>query len=167
MSLSDLIYKKRKNEVATATVATPATHGAEKPRSVATVARVAVANTEEERFDAANCSKSSNCSSSKPRDLEIDIPITESCSGALLSSDGGFFLPWGPHLSSADVLRMRAELVDMIELIARMEGWPLADLDDVLTRAMRGPLSDLMPNLAYFRERLDRARAAAATGKKR
>ena len=70
------------------------------------------------------------------------------------SSSGASFWPWGPYLTAADVARRRAELVNMIEQLADMESWPRELLDDVLARAVRGPLSDLLPNVAYFRERL-------------
>jgi hypothetical protein len=56
---------------------------------------------------------------------------------------------------------MRAELIAMIETLADMEGWDAGQRDDVLTRAIRGPLADLLPNLAHFNERLAAARADA------
>lgn len=101
--------------------------------------------------------------------LEPEAPLAhnDDCGGALRTRSGCFYLPWGPRLSSADVMRMRSDLVGMIEQLSDMEGWPKEHRNDVLTRAIRGPLSDLMPNLAYFRGRLDKARAAAATGRKR
>jgi hypothetical protein len=71
------------------------------------------------------------------------------CAGAL-TPDGGAYLPWGPYLSPADVRRMRGELFDMIDERCRFEGWSSELRHDTMTRAMRGPLSDLMPNLAYF-----------------
>lgn len=80
------------------------------------------------------------------------------CSGALHSGDGGLYLPWGPYLSPDDVRRTRGELVAMIEDLAVLEHWQQSDLDDVLARAMRGPLADLLPNLAHFNERLTAAR---------
>ena len=72
-------------------------------------------------------------------------------------SDGGAFLPWGPYVSASDVRRMRAELAGMIEDLAALEGWAREHLDDVIGRAMRGPLSDLLPNIAHFRERVPAA----------
>jgi len=69
-------------------------------------------------------------------------------------SDGGAFLPWGPYVSASDVRRMRADLAGMIEELAALEGWAREYLDDVIGRAMRGPLSDLLPNVAHFRERV-------------
>lgn len=48
----------------------------------------------------------------------------------------------------------------MIEDLAELEGgWAREYLDDVIGRAMRGPLFDLMPNVAHFRERVAAARA--------
>ncbi|MFL9907351.1 hypothetical protein [Paraburkholderia sp. RL17-337-BIB-A] len=88
------------------------------------------------------------------------IPVD--CIGALQSADGGLYLPWGPCLSPGDVKRMRGELVALIEELADLEQWDSGRRDDVLTRAIRGPLADLMPNLHHFNERLSEARAEAA-----
>ncbi|MGF6792399.1 hypothetical protein [Paraburkholderia sp. 35.1] len=49
---------------------------------------------------------------------------------------------------------MRAELAELIEDMADAEDWPASYRDEVLARAMRGPLHDLLPNLHYFRERV-------------
>jgi len=82
--------------------------------------------------------------------------------GALRSRSGGLYLPWGPYLSPDDVRRLRADLAGMLEELASLEHWPRELLDDVFTRAMRGPLADLLPNLHYFRERLQAMRARSA-----
>jgi hypothetical protein len=158
MSLEDLIYKNRKRQLATATPATSATPSDVSRLSVARVATVAVATTRVSFPDAANCSKSSNCSRSKPETAKIP----HDCIGALQASDGGLYLPWGPCLSLDDVHRMRADLVGMIEALADLETWDAGRRDDVLTRAIRGPLADLPPNLAHFQERLTEARAERA-----
>ncbi len=42
----------------------------------------------------------------------------------------------------------------MIEALSTLEGLWLETLDEVLARAIRRPLSDLLPNLHYFRVRL-------------
>ena len=76
------------------------------------------------------------------------------CTGALIDPNGGAYLPWGPYLSAGDVHRKRAELAELIEDLADAEEWPAAYRDEVLARAMRAPLYDLLPNLAYFRERI-------------
>lgn len=48
----------------------------------------------------------------------------------------------------------------MVEALADLEAWPEEHLvDDVLSRAIRGPLANLLPNLAHFRERFGAARA--------
>ncbi|WP_124606446.1 hypothetical protein [Burkholderia sp. Bp9142] len=49
---------------------------------------------------------------------------------------------------------MRTELVELIEGLADCEGWSHARRDEVLGRAIRGPLSDLLSNLAHFRDRV-------------
>ncbi|WP_198294322.1 hypothetical protein [Burkholderia ubonensis] len=87
-----------------------------------------------------------------------------SSDGALLHPDGGAYLPWGPRLSADDVRQLRAELAGLIEALATREHWRREHFDSVLGRAMRGPLSDLMPNLHYFRERLAELDAERAAG---
>lgn len=74
----------------------------------------------------------------------------------------GEFWPWAPYLTAADVERFRADLVTTIEQLSDMEHWPADHRDDVLARAIRGPLSDLLPNLHYFNQRLAEANATAA-----
>lgn len=74
----------------------------------------------------------------------------------------GEFWPWAPYLTTADVERFRTELVGLIEKLADMEQWPDEHRDDVLTRAIRGPLADLLPNIHHFIQRLTEANAEAA-----
>ncbi|WP_321920058.1 hypothetical protein [Paraburkholderia tropica] len=74
----------------------------------------------------------------------------------------GEFWPWAPYLGAADVQRMQTELLGMIERLADLEEWPDEQRDDVLARAVRGPLADLLPNLHHFNQRLTEATAAAA-----
>lgn len=74
----------------------------------------------------------------------------------------GEFWPWAPYLTTADVERFRTELVATIEKLADMEQWQDEHRDDVLARAIRGPLADLLPNLHHFNGRLTEARAAVA-----
>jgi hypothetical protein len=84
---------------------------------------------------------------------------------AYLQSDErsiGEFWPWAPYLGAEDVKRMRTELVGMIERLADTEDWPSELRNDVLARAVRGPLADLLPNLHHFNQRLTEATAAAA-----
>lgn len=81
--------------------------------------------------------------------------------GALLHEGGGYYLPWGPYLSAAELERMRGELLESIEELSRIEGWDQGTLDDIAGRAMRSPLSDLLPNLHHFAERLRKVREKA------
>lgn len=71
-----------------------------------------------------------------------------------VSADGGAFMPWCAPVTPAQVAAWQAELLELIEEIADSECWSRAALDEVLIRAIRGPLSDLRPNLGYFRERV-------------
>jgi hypothetical protein len=168
MSLSDLIHKKRKEPFATATPATFATHQASNDRSVAGVATVAVekpVNDSSSKSDSSReevmCSNSSNCSRSNG-DFSAAGVSDDLCAGALIHPKGGAYLPWGPYLAPEDVHRMRTELVAMIEALADLEWWADELRDDVLSRAIRAPLSALLSDVRYFNERLTAARAEAA-----
>jgi len=90
-----------------------------------------------------------------------DQPIPADCSGALRSANGGLYLPWGPRLSPDDVRLLRIKLIDLIDNLAKMEHWPSETYDSIMSRAMNGPLSDLLPNIEYFHTRLNEQRAAA------
>jgi hypothetical protein len=62
---------------------------------------------------------------------------------------------------------MRAELLDMIETLAKLEAWPQDYRGEVLIRAMRGPLYDLTPNFQYFEKRLIAAQCKIAAAELR
>lgn len=68
-----------------------------------------------------------------------------------VSRDGGAFMPWCAPVAPGQVREWMAELVELIEEIANAENWLPAHLDNVLARAVNGPLSDLLPNLHHFR----------------
>lgn len=85
-----------------------------------------------------------------------EIPVD--CVGALQAPGGGLYLPWGAVLTSAEVFALQTALIRMIEKLAALEGWKGSDLNDILERAWRGPLSDLLPNTHYFEERLRKIR---------
>lgn len=72
----------------------------------------------------------------------------------LHAGSGAPFMPWCAPISARDFARWRQDLIRMIEDLAAIEGWPREHLDDVLTRALNGPVSDLRPNWHHFRERL-------------
>ncbi|WP_368620538.1 hypothetical protein [Paraburkholderia sp. BR13444] len=57
---------------------------------------------------------------------------------------------------------MRSELLELIETLSALEHWPKEDRAAVLTRAVCGPLSDLLPNVRYFEKRLIAAQCKAA-----
>ncbi|MFP3798688.1 hypothetical protein [Paraburkholderia sp. SIMBA_027] len=92
-------------------------------------------------------------------------PFVSFVSGPGGSNASGEFWPWAPYLGAADVQRMQTELVGMIERLADLEEWPDEQRDDVLARAVRGPLADLLPNLHHFNQRLTEAASVAAARK--
>lgn len=107
--------------------------------------------------DSTASSEKAGAASNAPRP-----PAQSPADGALRSRSGGLYLPWGPRLSPEDVRRLRADLAGMLEELAALEGWSRELLDDVMARAMRAPLTDLLPNRHYFRERLSAMRAQSA-----
>lgn len=77
------------------------------------------------------------------------------------------FLPWSPYIDPRKVRELRAELIEMIETLATLESWPHECRDDVLTRAIRGPLADLLPNISYFERRVIDAQCRVAAAELR
>ncbi|MDH6150488.1 MULTISPECIES: hypothetical protein [Paraburkholderia] len=89
--------------------------------------------------------------------------VADECAGALIDPDCGAYLPWGPYLAADNVRRLRAELFAMIDELAHAEGWTRERYADTMGRAANGPLSDLLPNIAYFRAQVIECRAQAET----
>ncbi|CAD6551438.1 hypothetical protein ACFQ3P_30225 [Paraburkholderia sabiae] len=86
-------------------------------------------------------------------------PDDDDCAGALVDPLRGPYLPWGPHLAADNVRRLRAGLFAMIAEIANAEGWPRERFNGIMSRAVRGPLSDLLPNIEYFHSKVIERRA--------
>jgi hypothetical protein len=105
----------------------------------------------------------------KPSAAASPVPVTQAaapsdaapvdCPDALRTKSGALYLPWCAPIPADQVRVLMAELVELIEMLADYEAWPKSDRDEVLARAVRGPLADLMPNLHHFRERTTQARA--------
>ncbi|CAG4889808.1 hypothetical protein [Paraburkholderia saeva] len=95
-------------------------------------------------------SKISRISTSKSQMAEI---------GKTLEHPVGPFWPWAPHLSAADIARLRSELAAMIAGLADLEHWPDDLRAGILDRAARDPLSALLSNVAHFSNRLAEAQA--------
>lgn len=84
--------------------------------------------------------------------------------GALYAD--GPYLPWGPLLNPDRLQQWQRELFEVVDELARLERWRDDDFDIVIGAIERQPVSTLRPDLAHFRERLDKARAASVTGRK-
>ncbi|WP_071760504.1 hypothetical protein [Burkholderia ubonensis] len=69
-------------------------------------------------------------------------------------ASGGFRLAWGAWLSTDDIYRMRWELAGLIDQLADEERWSFDRRARVMCNAARGPISDLMPSLNFYRERM-------------
>ncbi|WP_024901565.1 hypothetical protein [Robbsia andropogonis] len=73
-------------------------------------------------------------------------------------ASGAKFMPWCPPIHPDQFVRWRLNTIDMIEELADLQGWPREHLDDVLSRAINGPVSDLRPNWHHFTNELRQAR---------
>lgn len=71
----------------------------------------------------------------------------------------GPFMPYLPPITAAQVRAWQAELDAAIVKLAALESWPAAELEHVLYRVERQPLSTLLPDLHWFRERTSAAQA--------
>ncbi|MGF6634284.1 hypothetical protein OKW38_002968 [Paraburkholderia sp. MM5496-R1] len=71
----------------------------------------------------------------------------------------GVRLPWGLRLSGDEILGLRGDLVELVEQVAAYECWAEEFLCSVMYLALHAPVSDLLPNLHHYRERLDVAEA--------
>lgn len=89
--------------------------------------------------------------------------VPPDCIGALRDPDGGLYLPWGPYVNPAQLATMQRELFEVVGELAKLEGWRDDDYDHTVYCIERQPISTLRPDLAHFRERLEAARADAAT----
>ncbi|SAL16964.1 hypothetical protein AWB71_00682 [Caballeronia peredens] len=88
--------------------------------------------------------------------------------GAAIDPESGApYLPWGPYLNADTLKQWQRDLFEVVEELARLEGWRDDHYDIVIEAIERQPISTLRPDLHYFRARLDKARAAAATGRQR
>jgi TubC N-terminal docking domain len=81
------------------------------------------------------------------------------CVGALRDPEGGLYLPWVPHITPEQLKQWQRELFEAVDELARLEGWPDSDYDHVVMCIERQPISTLRPDLGYFRDRLEAARA--------
>ncbi|WP_321907444.1 hypothetical protein [Paraburkholderia sp. J11-2] len=144
MTLADLIYKKRRMMDASASVANPANHEFNAGQTVSEFSDLSISSA-----------------------TQIDLPDETNTASvdeakSECESSSGLFLPWGPYLSADDVIQLRGELVGMIERLSNLERWPHSTRDAIVRRAIYGPLADLLPNIAHFRERVEAAQANAA-----
>jgi hypothetical protein len=96
------------------------------------------------------------------RYIDSDDALSECFSWTVEPGYRSLFWPWRESVTVLNARYMRVELVGMIEELAGHECWPRSVLDEVLSTAVRAPLSALLPDLYHFSERLSTARAEAA-----
>jgi hypothetical protein len=95
------------------------------------------------------------------RHIDSDEALSECFSWTVEPSYRSLFWPWRESMTVLDARYMRVDLVGMIEELAGHECWPRSLLDEVLSAAVRAPLSALLPDLHHFSERLSAARSEA------
>jgi hypothetical protein len=96
------------------------------------------------------------------RYIDSDDALSERFSWTVEPGHRSLFWPWRESMTALDARYMRVNLVGMIEELAGSECWPRSMLDEVLSTAVRAPLSALLPDLHHFNERLSAARAEGA-----
>ncbi|WP_449412586.1 TubC N-terminal docking domain-related protein [Pandoraea soli] len=74
----------------------------------------------------------------------------------------GPFMPWLPPATPEVVRAWQAELDAAIVELADLEHWPDETREQVLYRVERQPISTLLPDLHWFREQIEAARADQA-----
>ncbi|WP_124645627.1 hypothetical protein [Burkholderia ubonensis] len=95
-------------------------------------------------------------------------PLPDDCRGSLIDRESGApFWPWGPRINPEQLSAIQRELLKTVDELSKLEHWRDSDYDHVVMCIERQPISTLLPDLAYFRERLriawadDQARQAA------
>lgn len=80
--------------------------------------------------------------------------------GALIDQESGApFWPWGPRINPEQLATIQRELLIAVDELAKLERWRDSDYDHVVMCVERQPISTLLPDLGYFRDRLRIARA--------
>jgi len=101
------------------------------------------------------------------RSVQRMLPVLKQHKPALLASLGdiqglpvedGPFMPWGPYMTPERLAEWQRELYGAVCEVAKLEGWPDETFDLIVGAIERQPISTLRPDLAHFRERLERLR---------
>lgn len=87
------------------------------------------------------------------------IETPADCVGALREPGGGLYLPWCLYIDSVQLAALQQELLEIVDQLANLERWHDDTYDRVIGAIERQPISTLLPDLGYFRDRLRIARA--------
>ena len=88
------------------------------------------------------------------------MPLPDDCKGSPVDreSDAPYW-PWGPRINPEQLATIRREILIAVDELANLEHWRNSDYDHVVMCIERQPISTLLPDLGYFRDRLEIARA--------
>ncbi|KVR46384.1 hypothetical protein WM11_31500 [Burkholderia ubonensis] len=88
------------------------------------------------------------------------MQLPDDCKGPPIDRDSDApYWPWGPCINPEQLATIQRELMIAVDELAKLEHWRDSDYDYVVMCVERQPISTLLPDLGYFRDRLRIARA--------
>lgn len=88
------------------------------------------------------------------------MPLPDDCKGSPVDRESGApYWPRGPRINPEQLATIQRELLIAVDELAKLEHWRDSDYDHVVMCIERQPISTLLPDLGYFRDRLQIARA--------
>ncbi|AYQ37631.1 hypothetical protein BLA9940_05937 [Burkholderia aenigmatica] len=95
-----------------------------------------------------------------PANNSAKMPLPDDCKGSPVDRESGApYWPWGPRINPEQLATILRELLTAVDELAKLEHWRDSDYDHVVMCIERQPISTLLPDLGYFRDRLQIARA--------
>ncbi|MDS0802838.1 hypothetical protein [Burkholderia cenocepacia] len=108
-----------------------------------------------------------------PASDNAKMPTPDHCKDSAADRESGApYWPWGPRINPEQLETIRREILIAVDELATLEHWRDSDYDHVVMCIERQPISTLLPDLGYFRDRLQIARTGvqaqhAATARSR
>ncbi|WP_175718773.1 hypothetical protein [Burkholderia anthina] len=95
-----------------------------------------------------------------PASDNAKMPMPDHCKDSAVDRQNGApYWPWGPRINPEQLATIRREILIAVDELAKLEHWRDSDYDHVVMCIERQPISTLLPDLGYFRDRLRTARA--------